>query len=290
MPTIEELQVQINALQQQMAALTTPPDTYYTSIWSGEEIDAAIQQVKSGLVGGVASFNGRTGVVVPQTGDYNATQIPVSAGDGAESVAAALNNKAPAGYGLGLDRGATIQDLNNALNNGWYYFGSGCLNCPVSLPYYEYGAVLVISRGAVKTQLYFQAVDKSCCAIRVFDNNGWQPWECVNPPMQLGVEYRTPERYNDKPVYMKLINIGAATNGKSVSIGSNYLIEAQVIMKFSNYTLPSPALPFGASADSLPNTNGSGFYTNTNTIILVCGSSLPEATAYARVKYTKESP
>lgn len=238
----------------------------------------------------MTSFNSRTGAVQPQTGDYNATQIPVSADAGAETVAAALNNKAPAWYGLGIARGAIIQDLNNAINNGWYYFGSGCLNCPVSLPHYEYGAVLVISRDAAKTQLYFQAIDKNYCAIRIYSNFGWQPWEYVNPPMQPGVEYRTPERYNDKPVYMKLINIGAATNGKSVSIGSTHLIEAQVIMKFSNYTLPSPALPFGASADSLPNTNGSGFYTNTNTIILVCGSSLPEATAYARVKYTKEAP
>ena len=92
MPTIDELASQVAALAQQMAAITTPPDKYYTSIYSGEEIDAAITKVRSGAMG-VSSFNGRAGAVMPQAGDYNATQIPVSADAGAETVAAALNNK-----------------------------------------------------------------------------------------------------------------------------------------------------------------------------------------------------
>lgn len=93
MATLDELQAQITALQQQVAALTTPPDTYYTSIWSGEEIDNAVGKVVNGEVGGVSSFNGRTGAVTPQAGDYNATQIPVSTDAGAASVAEALANK-----------------------------------------------------------------------------------------------------------------------------------------------------------------------------------------------------
>lgn len=93
MPTIDELASQVAALEQQMAAITTPPDKYYTSIYSGEEIDAAITKVRSGAMG-VSSFNGRAGAVMPQAGDYNAAQIPVSADAGAETVAAALNNKA----------------------------------------------------------------------------------------------------------------------------------------------------------------------------------------------------
>ena len=35
----------------------------------------------------------------------------------------------------------------------------------------------------------------------------------MNPPMKLGVEYRTAERYGGKPVYAKLIDLGAAVNG-----------------------------------------------------------------------------
>lgn len=36
--------------------------------------------------------------------------------------------------------------------------------------------------------------------------------EWVNPPMQLGVEYRTAERINGKPVYIKLVNLGNLPN------------------------------------------------------------------------------
>ena len=37
----------------------------------------------------------------------------------------------------------------------------------------------------------------------------WQPLEHINPPMELGVEYRTTERYSGKPVYAKLVNFGS---------------------------------------------------------------------------------
>ena len=49
----------------------------------------------------------------------------------------------------------------------------------------------------------------------------WTPWEYVNPPMQLGVEYRTVEQYNSKPVYAKAISFGQAPNAtyKDVSHG-----------------------------------------------------------------------
>lgn len=162
--------------------------------------------IEAGANINLAQEGGTTTLSVPTDSTPTADSTkPVQSG----GVLAALNNKAPAGYGLGIARGAIIQDLNDALNNGWYYFGSGCLNCPVSLPNYEYGAVLVISRDNGKTQLYFQSIDTFYCAIRTYNNFGWQPWEYVNPPMQLGVEYRTTERYNGKPVYVMAVDGGA---------------------------------------------------------------------------------
>ena len=41
----------------------------------------------------------------------------------------------------------------------------------------------------------------------------WDPLEYINPPMRLGVEYRTTERYLGKPVYVKAINFGAVAVG-----------------------------------------------------------------------------
>lgn len=143
MATIEELTAKIAKLEQQMAAITTPPTEYYTSAYKGEEIDAAVKKVSEGLAGGVTSFNGRSGVVVPQAGDYTAAMV----------------GSAP------------------AQNDSDY---SGC--------YYR-------MNGAAK--------------------------EWINPPMQLGVEYRTAGRYNSKPVYAKAISFGQAPNAtyKDVSHG-----------------------------------------------------------------------
>lgn len=44
MATIEELAAKVAELEQQMAAITAPPTEYYTSAYSGEEIDAAVKK------------------------------------------------------------------------------------------------------------------------------------------------------------------------------------------------------------------------------------------------------
>lgn len=45
-------------------------------------------------------------------------------------------------------------------------------------------------------------------AIRKKNGGTWGPWEWVNPPMKLGVEYRTTERYNGEAVYVTLNSDG----------------------------------------------------------------------------------
>ena len=51
------------------------------------------------------------------------------------------------------------------------------------------------------------------------DPSAWQPFEWEHPPMRLGVEYRTVERYNGKPVYVKAVNCGMLVGDKSVEHG-----------------------------------------------------------------------
>lgn len=43
-------------------------------------------------------------------------------------------------------------------------------------------------------------------------NGAWQPWGWVNPPMVPGVEYRTTERWNGKPVWKSLTKITGLPN------------------------------------------------------------------------------
>lgn len=238
--TIEELAAKVAELEQQMAAITDPPTEYYTSIFSGEEIDAAIKKVTDGIVGGVSSFNGRTGAVMPQSGDYNATQIPVSGEPEAGSVAAALSNKAPAGYGLGAN-GSSIpgNDLNNAILGGFYVFSSAVQN----IPSFKSGKVLVMPYASLQyyTQIAFAALTSEI-AFRFCNNGVWGPWEYLNPLLSPGVEYRTLERYNGKPVYMMALNFtGPLANSDGVQVMISGMPKATTKVIWSNAVIENTA-------------------------------------------------
>lgn len=43
-------------------------------------------------------------------------------------------------------------------------------------------------------------------------NGVWHDWEWVNPPMILGVEYRTTERWQGRAVYVKAVDFGELPN------------------------------------------------------------------------------
>lgn len=226
MATIEELAAKVAGLEQQMAAITVPPTEYYTSIFSGEDIDAAIKKVNDGIVGGVSSFNGRTGAVKPQAGDYNATQIPVSGEPKAETVAAALSNKAPAGHGLG-ERSKELtsdDDLNTIWQNGWYRWGSSSPQNAPKMTSDVGGARYIFARVAnydsqnVLQEYWSLNQGAQNKAHRICRNGVWGPLEWINPSMQIGVEYRTTERHNGKPVYKKAVNTGALSAGTSKSV------------------------------------------------------------------------
>lgn len=60
--------------QFQVVALTASGDTYHSS-YTGPQIDAAVKNYLDGKTAGVSSFNGRTGAVTPQTGDYTAAMV-----------------------------------------------------------------------------------------------------------------------------------------------------------------------------------------------------------------------
>lgn len=124
-----------------------------------------------------------------------------------------LAGKAPAGYGLGLSGPPATDDCNTATKNGWYHVHGATLNKPFN----KVGALLVVCRASTQIyQLFFvgetYATGGSCIIVRSMYGGEWGPWEWVNPPMQLGVEYRTTERYLGKPVYTKTIDCGAGPN------------------------------------------------------------------------------
>ena len=120
-------------------------------------------------------------------------------------------------------------------------------------------------------------------------NSAWGPWEWENPPMDLNTEYRTTERYMRKPVYVKMVNLGEGTNGKTVNVGTTEMIHVECRATYRGWSLPMPELPFGSTDKSLEHTNAQAFYSNANTVTIIMGSTCPAFTATAKVYYIKST-
>lgn len=192
------------------------PDDYYVSQYSGEEIDE--------LLGGAGSATGAV--------RYDAAQTLT---DEQKAQARANIAAAPDGFGLGANgnpnpytvvTGATIDTLNES---GLFWYRDA--DTPIYPDGYNSGTVgnllnVVGNRNNTfaSRQIFYPyhpyggvALDISCMRMRT-DAGEWQPWEWVNPPMILGVEYRTTERYLGKAVYVRLVNFGALGNATTKSV------------------------------------------------------------------------
>lgn len=139
---------------------------------------------------------------------------PGKAADAA-AVGTALAGKAPAGYGLGEPMQMVLADSETDLYNKLdailatlpdgtskfvriscsAVFGIGyTFNCELHNAFNGYATLRGVSYNGLQFFIYK-------------DNGNWFV-EWVNPPMVPGVEYRTTERWNGKPVYTMLINCG----------------------------------------------------------------------------------
>lgn len=74
--------------------------------------------------------------------------------------------------------------------------------------------------------------------LKVYANSSWNVicWE--NPPMNLGVEYRTTERWNGKAVYTKVFDFGALPNASSktvaINIPTTFIVRADHVIHSSD--------------------------------------------------------
>jgi hypothetical protein len=67
---------------------------------------------------------------------------------------------------------------------------------------------------------------------RTMSAGAWGTWEYINPPMAVGTEYRTTERWMGKPVYAQLVSLGQADGEqffmKNIA-GLSNVIRAEVV-------------------------------------------------------------
>lgn len=124
------------------------------------------------------------------------------------------------------------------------------------------------------------------------------PWSFINPPMTPGVEFRTTEKFNDKPVYTKLLAIdGTSFSSNIISVphsieGLDVCFSTDVAWKRTESTEGGWAqLPI-ADPDSSAK-NGHVSYVGDTTITFFTGSTLRSRLykstepVYVTLKYTK---
>lgn len=243
---------------------------------------------------GVQSFNGRTGDVEPQEEDYTAEMVGaqptinvrgILKGDGAGGISAASagTDFAPGGFGLGAVSYNAIADCNDTtLGNGFYTLSAATLNYPALIPNASYGILLVQIRG---TSIYQSFSYGEYFAKRRYTGAAWTEWEYVNPPMQVGVEYRTTERYLGKPVYVKLVDCGVSASGEKAT--AHGISNLDRIVETTCY-LNKETMPwFGSGSAGLTGAWNAYGYVNGANIAIWTGTSLANKPISARLKYTK---
>lgn len=120
---------------------------------------------------------------------------------------------APDGFGLGEDvpSSAKNNDANTITKTGWFM---ASINTPTNGWWIIYSATygdtmyqFAYANEGASSMLMGTVLQRS----KKTANVDWTPWEYINPPMKLGVEYRTTERYLSKPVYCQVIDCGVIT-------------------------------------------------------------------------------
>lgn len=181
-----------------------------------------------------------------------------------------IANSAPGGFGLGLGAKALTSndDVNDIAASGWYsWYERSVPKNAINLSWVtimrvdgHLGGVFVQTAYGVTDAINYYT--QPIVARRMRYSSAIGEWEYVNPPMELGVEYRTTERYLGKPVYVKTINMGNLPGNavKQSSFQSNNVVD-KIVSVTGQCTTDS-----GVNL-SLPCHAGSG--PNWNTVVLI---------------------
>lgn len=130
-----------------------------------------------------------------------------------------------------------------------------------------------------------ESTDHPGCYYRIVD--GIVEW--FNPPLEIGIEYRTTERWIKKPVYVKAIDCKALPNAgyKTVSVGASGLekvidVSGCAVNTENGDFYSIPCTNFDSSVHNV------GLYvTGSQSIAISTQFDRSSYNAYVKVKYTK---
>lgn len=119
------------------------------------------------------------------------------------------------------------------------------------------------------------------------DTTATEPaYEWEHPPMLVGVEYRTQERYMGKPVYTKLVDFGALPNTTNKNV-AHATSANQIIISLHGQT--SDGVPFSTGYNHNRTANKKFWVDATKwNIRILTEADMSTLTAYVLVKYIKE--
>lgn len=195
---------------------------------------------------------------------------------------------APAGYTERYYAVATAEDFDSTLDAELASLGggrrkvirmSGSGTCPLGGGIYmltidkthdNYAVVDIV--GHTDAGRYFKRAKR---------DGVWDELEWVNPPLNVGVEYRTTERYLGKPVYVKVFDFGALPNAsyKSIAHGLSKtgVVSLSAVSTCGKYYFPSAS-----------NSGRVDVYINAGNIQITTTGDWSSVSVYVTVKYTKD--
>lgn len=130
------------------------------------------------------------------------------------------------------------------------------ISCRLDMDDFSCGAQITIHKGAdcdglANARVHFQTDDGTAMQRFAWSDGAesqlnWEAWEYINPPMLDGVEYRTAERHNGKPVYAKTRSIEMGDEGetRSMLITSDATADFQVVSMDAVIKPPSNNYPW----------------------------------------------
>lgn len=117
----------------------------------------------------------------------------------------------------------------------------------------------------------------------------WREFEWVNPPMSLGVEYRTTERWNGKVVYTCLVNCGNPVDGSTKSVNHNLTMTQCISCEACAISTAGDSFPVIYGGDSTGSLIHANVYANNGRIhVYTSGGYNESAIIYAKLRYVKD--
>lgn len=163
---------------------------------------------------------------------------------------------------------------------GLYASTSSYQNSPISNGTFVI-EVIPIGWSGQRLQRLTHCTDYATVYERQYYSGTWHAWECVNPPMLIGVEYRTKERYLGEPVYTMVLDcetLPAAAGNKLVKHNADV---AQVL-RCTGQMSDGNCLPFHYAANNWVEIHAGPTY-----VTIRVGDDKSKFTAKAQIWYTK---